>query len=213
MNEDIRNGTLGVAAALVAVLSIGGALLIGIRGELAPVPLFGALVALLAMPFVVIALCAVQRPGIATLGQAGAIAFAFACLFGAFVVLYALVAGVDDIAGLRADLGGSVWAAQAALVPGGVAFGAASYVRGRLPRWACGSFVLGLLFVIPTLGTPAGFQLVVLGLVDLGLFGMGMALIPLPSPHRRPSSRPAEVERGRGAARRPPGTRSVASGV
>ena len=40
-----------------------------------------------------------------------------------------------------------------------------------------------MLLLIPTLDAPAGFRLVVEGMRDLGLAGMGMAL--LPTPHLR----------------------------
>lgn len=197
---------------LVAVVSFGCAMSVTIRGGLATVALLAALTAVLAMPFVIVGLCIVQRPGIATLGQAGAIAFAISCLPAAFVLLYCLVARIDDAAGLRADLGSSVWAAQAALVPGGVAFGAASYARGLLPRWACASFVLGLLLVIPTLGAPAGFQVVVLGLTDLGLLGMGLKLVPIPPPRPGVRRRAFLVRSRRGSNRRQ-GRRPLAPGV
>jgi hypothetical protein len=213
MSRELHHGTLGTATSLVATVSFAGALSVALRGELAPAALLAALAALLTVPFVVIGLCMVQRPGIWTLGQAGAIVLAGSCLPGAFVVLYALVAGTHDAAGLHADLGSSVWAAEAALVPGGLAFGTASYVRGLLPRWACASFVLGLLLVIPTLGAPAGFQLVVLGLADLGLLGMGLALIPTPPLPRRIRQRVAPAAEGRRDSPRRSGTRPLAPGI
>jgi hypothetical protein len=196
----------------MAVVSFGAALSVAIRGELMPIALVAALAVLLAMPFVVAGLCMAQRPRIATIGQAGALTFAAACPLGAFVVLYALVAGIGDATALPTELGGLVWAAQAAFVPGGVAFGAASYVRRFLPRWACGSFVLGLLLVIPTLGTPAGFQLVVLGLVDLGILGMGLSLLPIPPP-RRHARRAVAADRDRRGSDPRSGPRPLVPGV
>lgn len=98
-------------------------------------------------------------------------------------VLYVLVAGAADPDALAAELGSAVPAAQASLVPGGLAFAAASYAGGRLPRWNCAAFAPGLVLLIMTFDGPAELVLAGEGLRDLGLAGMGMALIRVPRLH------------------------------
>jgi hypothetical protein len=111
--------------------------------------------------------------------------FAVGSLGLAFVALYALVAGVDGIDALRSDLGDLIPAAQASLVPAGIAFAGATYVRNQLPRWSSASFGLGLVLLLLTLDGPTGFTLAAEALRDLGLFGMGLALLPIRPPHPR----------------------------
>jgi hypothetical protein len=185
VEQKARNDFLGVAAVLVAVLSFGCTLYAVVTGVFTPLLLLAAALAVLAMPVVVVGLAMEQRPGFASIGLAGALAFGAGSLFLAVVVLYALVAGVGDPDALAARLGSVVPAAQASLVPGGLAFAAASYARGRLPRWSSACFALGLVLLIMTLDGPVEFVLAGEALRDLGLLGMGLAMLPRPHLHPR----------------------------
>jgi hypothetical protein len=184
--KNLRKDILGAAAVLVAMLSFGCTLYVVVRGAFTPFLLLAAAVAVLTMAVVVVGLATVQRPGLASIGLAGALTFAAGSLFLLFVVLFALVAGVNDPDALSSKLGSVVPAAQASLVPGGLAFAAASYARGRFPRWSCACFGLGLVLLIMTLDGPAEFVLAGEGLRALGLVGMGFSL--LPNPRLRPRS-------------------------
>lgn len=186
MTRNLRTGILGTATVLVALLVFGTALWATLDG-FGPGPAALAVLALLALPFVFAGLTMVQRPGLATLGQAGAIVFAAGCLVAAFVCLYALVAGTFSLASLREHLDGLVWAAEAFLVPGIVVFGVATYVHRMLPRWSSAFLVLGSLLAVAALGAPDALQLLDAAIATVGLAGLGLALIP--TPHRRP--RPA----------------------
>jgi hypothetical protein len=186
MNARARNEALGVAAILVAATSFGSVLYVVAGGGFTPFQLLAAAVAALAMPAVLIGLALEQRPGFAAIGQAGALVFAVGSVGLAFVALYALVAGVDGVDALRSDLGELIPAAQAALVPAGLAFAGATYARGMLPRWSSASFALGLVLLLMTLEGPTAFAVAAEALRDLGLAGMGLALLPAPHLHARP---------------------------
>ncbi|MBS1843201.1 MAG: hypothetical protein JST53_02180 [Actinobacteria bacterium] len=183
MSKTLRNESLGAAAILVAVGSFASVLYVVLTDGLAPVGLLVAALAALAMPVVLVGLAFEQRPGFSSWGQAGALVYAVGSVGLAFVALYALVAGVHDVDALRSDLGDLIPAAQAALVPGGIAFAGAAYVRNQLPRWSSACFGLGLVLMLLTLDGPAGFALAAEGLRDLGLLGMGLALLPVHSNH------------------------------
>lgn len=183
MSKTLRNESLGVATILVALASFASVLYVVLTDGFAPLGLVAAAIALLAMPVVLVGLAFEQRPGFSAWGQAGALVYAVGSVGLAFVALYALVAGVHDVDALRSDLGDLIPAAQAALVPGGLAFAGAAYVRDQLPRWSSACFGLGLVLMLMTLDGPAGFALAGEGLRDLGLLGMGLSLLPLHSTH------------------------------
>jgi hypothetical protein len=185
MSKTLRNEALGVASILVAATSFASVLYVVVTDGFTPVQLLGAAIAALAMPVVLVGLAVEQRPGFPTIGQAGALVFAVGSVGLSFVALYALVAEIDGLAALRSELGDLIPAAQAALVPAGLAFAGASYVRGQLPRWSSASFGLGLVLLILTLDGPTAFALAAEGLRDLGLAGMGLALLPIHPAHPR----------------------------
>lgn len=186
MSKTLRNESLGVAAILVAAISFASVLYVVLADRFTPVALLGAAITALAMPVVLVGLAAEQRPGFSAWGQAGALVYAVGSLGLAFIALYALVAGVHDVDALRSDLGDLIPAAQAALVPAGIAFAGAAYVRNQLPRWSSACFGLGLVLLLLTLDGPTGLALAAEGLRDLGLLGMGLALLPIHSTHPGP---------------------------
>lgn len=185
MEQKAHNDFLGTAAVLVAMFSFGVTLYVVATDAFTPLLLLAAAIAVLTMPVVVVGLAMEQRPGFASIGLAGALTFGVGSLFLAFVILYALVAGVGDPDALAARLGSVVPAAQASLVPGGLAFAAASYARARFPRWSSTCFALGLVLLIMTLDGPVEFVLAGEALRDLGLLGMGLAVLPRPHPRPR----------------------------
>lgn len=181
MSRVLRDDLLGGSAILVALMSCASVFCVALTGDLDPVALLAAAVAALAMPAVLIGLAVEQRPGFAAIGQAGAVVFAVGSVGLAFVALYALAAGVQSLDSLRSQLGEVIPAAQAALVPAGLAFAGATYARGLLPRWGSAAFALGLVLLLLTLDGPTSFALAAEVLRDLGLLGMGLALLPVRS--------------------------------
>jgi hypothetical protein len=179
MTRNLRSGVLGTATILLALTAFGTVVWTKLDG-FGPGPAALATLVLLASPFIVVGLAMAQRPGFATVGQAGAIAFGVGCVLAAFVCLYALLVGAFSQAALRDQLGGLVWAAEASLVPGAVAFGAATYVRRMLPRWGSSCLIFGSLLAVATIGAPEGLQLFTAALATIGMGGLGLALIPTP---------------------------------
>ena len=184
MTRNLRTGVLGTATILLSATAFGTVVWTKLDGS-APARRPSRRSSCSRPPFVVVGLAMVQRPGFATVGQAGAIVFGAGCLLAAFVCLYALLAGAFSQAALRDQLDGLVWAAEASLVPGAVAFGAATYSRGMLPRWGSSCLILGSLLAVAAIGAPDGLQLFTAGLSTIGLGGLGLALIPTPRPRSR----------------------------
>ena len=133
---------------------------------------------------VVVGLGRAQRP---RLGQFGVLsAWAYAASYVAFTgtVIYALVEHSPDYTALSAELGPLLYLPGAVMVVAGIGFGAATWRAGVLPRWTGLLLLVGVVLVAAFQSAPGGLLLVAAGIRDLGLAGMGAALLSAPGSRR-----------------------------
>src|SRR6266545_3048136 len=130
-----------------------------------------------AIPFFVLGLFVVQRPRIGWLGFGGALAYAYAYVFFASTVVYALVNSTPDFDTLSDEMGAWIPVHGAIMVLGGLAFGTA-VIRARvLPAWTGLALIAGVVLVAAASGAPEIAQTASAGVRDLAFLGMGAALL------------------------------------
>ncbi len=127
--------------------------------------------------FAVLGLYAAQRPRIGRLGLYGALAYAYASVFFASTVVYALTAGSKNWAAVTHVFGGWFTLHGAIMVIGGLAFGLAVIKAAVLPRWTAACLMAGVVLMAATAGhvhrgpgrgrCPAAGRLVGMGVMVL----------------------------------------------
>jgi hypothetical protein len=144
------------------------------------------LVAEAAIPPLMLAIYALQRPRIGRLGLAGAGGYAVVYVFFAWTVVYALANGTPDFDALTRDLDPWMTVGGVVMVIAGSVFGIAWLRAAVVPRWPAVVFMSGVVLVALASGLSEPAQLVAAGLRDVAVAAMGGALL-LPSARRRAS--------------------------
>jgi hypothetical protein len=142
------------------------------------------LVAEAAIPPLMLAIYALQRPRTGRLGLAGAGGYAAVYVFFAWTVAYALANGTPDFDALTRDLDPWMTVGGVVMVIAGSVFGIAWLRAGVVPRWPAVVFMSGVVLVALASGLSEPVQLVAAGLRDVGVAAMGGALL-LPLARRR----------------------------
>ena len=130
-----------------------------------------------AIPFIVLALYAVQRPAIGSVGLVGALAYAYAFVFFTGTVVYALVDHTSDWNALTDRFGAWITIHSAIMVVSGVIFGVATIRAGVLPRWTGATLIIGMALMTIAVMLPDGAQTTAAGVRDLAFAGMGASLL------------------------------------
>jgi hypothetical protein len=147
------------------------------QGGFSASQLWLTLVAEAAIPPVVIGLAVAQRPHLPWFGRIGAWAYAYSFVFFTGTVVYALVRHTPDYATLSRELGAWMLIHGAVMVLAGIAFGLATVRAAWLPRWAAIALAVGVVLVAATQGSPEYLQLTAAAVRDIGIAGMGAALL------------------------------------
>lgn len=174
---DRRATALGLAAIAFSVLYLATDVIEAAQGGFSDGQLWLTLVAEAAIPVLVIALAAVQRPRLGRLGWAGAVVYAVAYVYFTYTVVYALWKDVPDFDALSDDLGAGMLAAGAGMVVAGLAFGAGTLRARVFPAWPAVCLMAGVCLVAGTQSASEGVQLAAAALRDVGFAGMGLALL------------------------------------
>jgi hypothetical protein len=135
-----------------------------------------------AIPIFVLGIYAVQRPRIQWLGLVGAVGYAYAFVFFAGTVVYALVDDVSDWDALKDQMGAWITVHSVLMVASGLVFGYAVIRAGVLPRWTGALLILGMILMVIASGLPAAAQTAAAAVRDTAFAGMGVALLYLSRP-------------------------------
>jgi hypothetical protein len=135
-----------------------------------------------AIPIFVAGLAILYRRRLGRLGLVSAMAYAYSYVVFTGTVVYAMVNHTKDYKTLNAHLGTLMIAHGAIMVLAGLGFGYAMLRTRLLPAWTGLSLMVGVVLVAATQGLPDSVQLVAAGFRDLGLAGMGAALLRTPRP-------------------------------
>jgi hypothetical protein len=169
---------IGCAALVFSVLYFVSDIIEVLQGGFSTGQLWLTLVAEAAIPFVVVGLAVTQRPrSFGLLGDVSALAYAYSYLYFTGTVLYALVNNTKDYRTLTADLGPAMTVHGAVMVFAGLGFGYAVLRARLLPAWTAAALMAGVVLVAVTQNMPEGLQLIAAGVRDVGLAGMGVALL------------------------------------
>jgi hypothetical protein len=121
------------------------------------------LVAEAAIPPLMLAIYALQRPRTGRLGLAGAGGYAAVYVFFAWTVAYALANGTPDFDALTRDLDPWMTVGGVVMVIAGSVFGIAWLRAGVVPRWPAVVFMSGVVLVALASGLSEPVQLVAAG--------------------------------------------------
>lgn len=168
---------LGWAAVAFSLLYWISDLIEASQGGFSTGQLWLTLVAEAAIPAIILGIWWVQRDRLGRLGAVSAWAYAYAFVFFTFTVAYALVDGTPDYSSLSDSLGLSMTLHGLIMLAAGIGFGAAVVRAKVMPAWTGYALALGVILVVATQGAPEGAQLVAAGVRDLGIAGMGLALV------------------------------------
>lgn len=137
-----------------------------------------------AIPIFVLGIYAVQRPRIQWFGLVGAVGYAYAFVFFAGTVVYALVDDVSDWDALKDQMGAWITVPSVLMVASGLVFGYAVIRAGVLPRWTGALLIVGVILMVIASGLPAAAQTAAAAVRDTAFAGMGVALLYLSRPSR-----------------------------
>jgi hypothetical protein len=137
----------------------------------------------LLIPAMMLGLYAVQRPRIARMGLLGAVFYGFAFIYFTYTTLLALSNRTSDYTTLWVALSWVYTVHGAIMIVGGLLFAAATIHARVLPAWAAWVFAFGLAFnlILGLLPAPAIVQTLGSTVRNVGLIGMGIAVLRLPS--------------------------------
>jgi hypothetical protein len=151
-----------------------------IQGGFSVGQLWLTLAAEAAIPVFVVGVAILCWPRMGRLGLVSAVAYAYCYVVFTGTVVYAIVNHTKDYKTLTDHLGTLMIAHGAIMVLAGLGFGYAMLRTGLLPVWTGLSLMVGVVLVAAAQGLPDGAQLVAAGVRDLGLAGMGAALLGTP---------------------------------
>ena len=167
----------GLAAAGFSVIYICSDLIELAQGGFSTTQLVLTYLGEAAIPLFVLALYAVQRPAIGALGLWGALAYAYAYIYFAGTVVYALAAHPADWTVLNDRLGPWVTVHGAVMVVAGICLGLAVARAGVLPPWTGYTLAAGVVLVAAT-STAPDLARTAAALVRAAAFiAMGVALL------------------------------------
>lgn len=170
-------GVVGLAAVVASGLYIVSDVVELVQGGFSTLQLAMTYGAEAAIPLFVLGLYAVQRPQIGPLGLFGAVGYAYAFVFLAGTVLFALLDGTADWQALGERMGPWITVHGLIMVVAGAAFGVAT-VRARvLPRWTGAALFAGVVLVAASAALSPVLQTAAAGVRDLAFAGMGACLL------------------------------------
>lgn len=136
-----------------------------------------------AIPLIVLGLYALQRPHIGRAGLLGAVLYAYAYVFLASTVVFALVGGARNWAGVSSTFGNWLILHGGLMLIGGLAFGWAVVRADVFPRWTGLALALSAVLVVAVAGMPNLERTVANAVQDAAFIGMGVAVLAM-RPHR-----------------------------
>lgn len=177
----MRNACIavGVVTITASLLHITSDVMEWISGGFSPTQLGINYAAFLMMPFATLGLYAVQRPKIGWSGLIGAVLYAIAFIYFAHTTLVAVENSLPNYEALWNRLGWVYTLHGGFMVAGGLIFTEASIRAGILSKGWLAVFLAGLAInlLIVFLPLPDIFQTIGSGIRNLGLIGIGAALL------------------------------------
>ena len=167
----------GVAAVVFPLMYFASELVEVAQGNFSTARLALAYLGEAGIVFVVIGLCAVQRPRIGLLGLYGALAYAYSFAFFASTVVYALAAGSKNWTAVTGVFGGWLTLHGAIMVAGGMAFGLAVIKTAVLPRWTAVCLMAGVVLVAAAAGMSTAVRAGAAALPQAAFVGMGVMVL------------------------------------
>lgn len=171
--------TVGLAAVLAPALHSVTDLMEWLHGGFSAIQLWLNYLAFLPMAWMLLGLYVVLRPRGHALALAGALLYGVAFTYFAHTTLFALATRAATYEALWDALGTLYTVHGALMVGGGLLFAGAGLHSGWTPRWALGLFAAGLAvnLLLALLPAPDILQTVGSGLRNLGLMGLGWAVL------------------------------------
>lgn len=171
--------TVGVAAVLAPALHSLTDLMEWQHGGFSATQLWLNYLAFLPMPWLLLGLYVVLRPKGPALALAGALLYGAAFTYFAHTTLFALATRAATYEALWDALGSLYTVHGALMVGGGLLFAGAGLRSGWRPRWALRLFAggLGVNLLLALVPAPDILQTVGSGLRNLGLMGLGWAVL------------------------------------
>ena len=170
-------GPAGVAAVVFPLVYFASELVEVAQGNFTTGRLALAYLGEAGIVFAVLGLYAVQRPAIGRLGLYGALAYAYAFVFFASTVVYALAAGSKNWAAVTHVFGGWFTLHGAIMVIGGLAFGVAVIKAAVLPRWTAACLMAGVVLVAAAAGMSTAVRAGAAALPQAAFIGMGVMVL------------------------------------
>ena len=190
---------IGLAAIVFSAVYLLSDVLEVVQGHFSTLRLVLTYAGEAAIPLFVLGLYAAQRPRMGRFGLVGAVAYAYAYVFFAGTVLYALVAGTRNYHDLSDVFGAWMVVHGAVLVFGGVTFGLAVIRAAVLPRWTGLCLMLGVVLVACASSGSNLARTIAAALPATAFAGMGWALAVRRSAASKEALRsPALTTGGRG---------------
>lgn len=122
-----------------------------------------------------------QRHHLGRLGVLAAAGYAYSYVVFTGTVVYALVNGTKNYEALTDQLGLVMTLHGGLMVVAGLGLGYAVLRARTLPAWTALALMAGVVLVAVTQTMPEGPQLAAAGVRDLGLAGMGAAMLLAPT--------------------------------
>ena len=170
---------VGVAAVAAPLLHSASDVLEAWQGGFSTAQLAINYVAFLAMPWLLVGVLAVRVPGAGPAPVAGAVLYGSAFVYFAHTTLVALSQRIATYEVLWRELGSIYTVHGALMIAGGALFAVPLLRGGALPRPALVLFLAGLAvnLVVGLLPVPDLLQVAGSALRNLGLVGMGVAIL------------------------------------
>lgn len=170
---------VGIATITASLLHIASDVMEWAGGGFSPAQLGINYAAFLMMPFCMMGLCAVQWPKIGRLGLAGAGLYSIAFIYFAHTTMLSIENALPNYETLWQKLGWVYTLHGAFMIIGGLVFTESSIRAGVLSKPWVAVFLAGLAInlLIVFLPLPDIFQTVGSGIRNLGLIGIGAALL------------------------------------
>ncbi len=178
MDDRVRR-LVGAGAILAPLLHTFTDVVEAVQGGFSVAQLWLNYAAFVPVPALVVGLWWAQRPRSGWLGLAGALGYGWAFVYFAHTTLLALEQRAPDYAALWEGLGRTYTAHGALMIAAGAAFALDAWRARVVPRWASAALLAGLgtNLVLALFTLPPVLQVVGSAARNLGLAGMGLALL------------------------------------
>jgi hypothetical protein len=169
---------IGITAIVAPTLHLISDLLEWVGGGFSRTQLLINYAGFLPMPFLMLGLCAIQRPRISWFGSIGSVLYGIAFIYFAHTTLYALEESIPNYEMLWGKLGGIYTFHGGLMVVGGLLFGLDSLRVGVLSRCAVSLFIVGIIlnFGLALLPLPDILQVLGSSVRNLGIIAMGIGI-------------------------------------